>query len=63
MYYNTQVSSFSKVRDLDVCFTNISLLTIILVVFVCLHIFFTCVASEEFETLILLLLMQNLCMP
>ena len=44
-----QVSPSSKVRDLDVFFTSISLFMIILVVFASLLIF-TFVASEEFRT-------------
>ena len=42
-----QVSPSSKVRDLGVVLTSISLFMIILVVFASLLIF-TCVASEEF---------------
>ena len=45
---DTQVSPSSKVRDLGVVLTNISLFMIILVVFASLLIF-TYVASEEFE--------------
>ena len=44
-----QVCPSSKVRDIDVVFTSISLFRIILVVFASLLIF-TCVASEEFDT-------------
>ena len=44
-----QVSLSSKVRDLGVVLTSISLFMIILVVFASLLIF-TCVASEEFGT-------------
>ena len=44
-----QVSQFSKVQDLCVVLTSISLFLIILVVFASLLIF-TCVASEEFGT-------------
>ena len=45
---DSQVFPSSKVRDLGVVFTNISLFVIILVVFAGLLIF-TCVASDKFE--------------
>ena len=59
---NMQVSPSSKVRDLGVVLTSISLFMIILVVFTSLLIF-TCVASEEFGTFELLMPLHNLFMP